>query len=88
MTKEEFEFLRAFLKSQSGLVLSEDKTYLVESRLRAIALARGPRDLGLESLAALEAIRDEEVIEPVANVSTQRHDLRIARLALTFQTRR
>jgi len=57
VTKEEFEFLRAFLKSQSGLVLSEDKTYLVESRLMPIARRRGLQGLS-ELIGVVRTKRD------------------------------
>lgn len=36
MTELEFEALRAFLKARSGLALSPDKRYLVESRLASV----------------------------------------------------
>ncbi|WP_414473366.1 CheR family methyltransferase [Microvirga sp. M2] len=36
MTELEFEVLRAFLKARSGLALSVDKRYLVESRLASV----------------------------------------------------
>ncbi|MEZ0169675.1 protein-glutamate O-methyltransferase CheR [Microvirga sp. TS319] len=36
MTELEFEVLRAFLKTRSGLALSVDKRYLVESRLASV----------------------------------------------------
>ena len=66
MTKEEFEFLRAFLKDQSGLVLSEDKTYLVESRLMPIARRRGLQGLS-ELIGVIKTMRDfalnDEVVE-------------------------
>jgi chemotaxis protein methyltransferase CheR len=48
MTPSEFDFLRNFLKTRSGLVLSNDKQYLVESRLLPIA-----RNSKLESLSVL-----------------------------------
>ncbi len=48
MTPTEFEFLKGFLKTRSGLVLSGEKQYLVESRLMPVA-----RRTGLESLSAL-----------------------------------
>lgn len=38
MTELEFEALRAFLKARSGLALSADKRYLVESRLSPICV--------------------------------------------------
>ncbi len=37
MITSEYEFLRGFLKSRSGLVLSNEKQYLVESRLVPVA---------------------------------------------------
>ncbi|MCV0429508.1 MAG: protein-glutamate O-methyltransferase CheR, partial [Roseibium sp.] len=48
MTPNEFEFLKNFLKTRSGLVLSNDKQYLVESRLLPIA-----RSSKLETLSAV-----------------------------------
>lgn len=48
MTPSEFEFLKNFLKTRSGLVLSNDKQYLVESRLLPIA-----RNSKLETLSAV-----------------------------------
>lgn len=51
MTPVEFEFLRKMLKDRSGLVLSEDKQYLVESRLQPVA-----RNAKLETLSALVGV--------------------------------
>ncbi|PVB61856.1 protein-glutamate O-methyltransferase CheR [Labrenzia sp. 011] len=48
MTPGEFEFLKNFLKTRSGLVLSNEKQYLVESRLLPIA-----RSSKLETLSAV-----------------------------------
>lgn len=48
MTPNEFEYLKKFLKDRSGLVLSNDKQYLVESRLLPIA-----RTAGMDNLSAL-----------------------------------
>lgn len=48
MTPEEFSYLAAYLKKESGLVLSENKGYLIESRLLPLA-----RDNGLDSISAL-----------------------------------
>lgn len=50
MTPDEFAWLRAMLKQRSGLVLAEDKRYLLESRLMPLA-----RKAGLASLGALVA---------------------------------
>ena len=41
MTPADYEFLRSFLKSRSGLMLSNDKQYLIESRLSPIASKQG-----------------------------------------------
>src|ERR1700741_2921972 len=48
VTPLEYDFLRRSLKERSGLVLSADKQYLVESRLLPIA-----RKAGLPNLAEL-----------------------------------
>ena len=48
MTSEQFNFLRSFLKEQSGLVLGEDKRYLLDSRLNPVA-----REFGFEDLAEM-----------------------------------
>ena len=41
MTPADFDFLRRFLKERSGLVLSDDKQYLIESRLTPVARKHG-----------------------------------------------
>ncbi len=45
MTPQEYDYLRDFLRSQSGLDLAEDKRYLVEARLGPIARRAGIADL-------------------------------------------
>lgn len=50
MNPAEYDYLRQFLKSRSGLVLSNEKQYLIESRLLPVA-----RKAGLQSIAALVA---------------------------------
>ena len=50
MTPSDYEFLKGFLKERSGLVLSDDKQYLVESRLLPIA-----RQAKLETITNLVA---------------------------------
>jgi len=53
ITPNDFEFLQSMLKQNSGLVLDQSKTYLVESRLQPIV-----REKGLPSLGALvDALR-------------------------------
>ena len=53
MTPQDFNFLRDFLRSQSGLDLADDKRYLVEARLTPIARRAGIADL----TALIHAIR-------------------------------
>ncbi|PLW75602.1 CheR family methyltransferase [Cohaesibacter celericrescens] len=48
MTPQDYSFLQGFLKEKSGLVLSNDKQYLIESRLMPIA-----RQAGLETISDL-----------------------------------
>jgi chemotaxis protein methyltransferase CheR len=50
MTPQEYAYLQSFLKQKSGLVLSNDKQYLIESRLMPIA-----RKAGLQTISDLIA---------------------------------
>jgi chemotaxis protein methyltransferase CheR len=62
VTPSDFEFLRKFLKERSGLDLSVDKQYLVESRLVPLA-----RKLGLTGIDGLVA----QIKSGVASASTE-----------------
>jgi len=53
MTAEEFAFLSNFLKIRSGLILTVDKKYLLESRLTPVARAHGKANIG----AVIEGLR-------------------------------
>ena len=46
MTPQDYDYLRKRLKERSGLVLSADKQYLVESRLLPVARKAGLASLG------------------------------------------
>ena len=46
MTELEFEYLRSFLKQRSGLALTPEKRYLVESRLTPVCRRFGLASLG------------------------------------------
>ena len=63
MSPQDFDFLKDFLKKRSGIVLSTDKLYLVESRLTPVA-----RDLGLsgidELIAQLRKSSADEALSP------------------------
>lgn len=69
MNPQEFEFLKEFLKSRSGIVLSADKLYLVESRLTPVA-----RDLGMagidELIAELRNAGDEKLKTTITDAMT------------------
>ena len=68
MRPEDFDFVSRLIKSKSGLVLSQDKTYLLESRLMPIARKRGLKDL-TELIAALRG-GDRVLIEEVVDAMT------------------
>ena len=63
MTPQQFEYLQTMLKERSGLVLGEDKRYLIESRLGPVVKKNNLKDLGalVEALkgAGKEALRGE-----------------------------
>ena len=46
MTPTEYEYLRKFLRDHSGLDLSADKQYLIESRLLPLARKAGISGIG------------------------------------------
>ncbi len=60
MTPNDYEFLRKTLKERSGLVLSDDKQYLVESRLLPVARKFGLG--GLDELVAALRLADGEAL--------------------------
>ena len=62
MTPLDYDYLRKLLKERSGLVLSADKQYLVESRLLPVA-----RKAGLASLAELVAKLKAATPTPLAS---------------------
>jgi chemotaxis protein methyltransferase CheR len=69
MTELDFEFLRAFLKARSGLALTAEKRYLVESRLGPVC-----RRLELDSLSdlvrGLKGGRDPDLENAVVEAMT------------------
>ncbi len=69
MEQGDFEFLRAFLKGQSGLILSADKGYLVESRLMPVARKRGLNGLD-ELIATVRGGKDEGLRVDVVEAMT------------------
>jgi len=69
MKSEDFDFIAAMLKERSGLVLSKDKTYLLESRLIPVARKRGLK--GLDDLVdTIRRTRPEPLICDVTEAMT------------------
>ena len=55
MTPDDFDYLRGFLKERSGLALSAEKQYLIDTRLSPVIRARG-----LDNMSALvRAVRSD-----------------------------
>jgi chemotaxis protein methyltransferase CheR len=69
VTPQDYDFLRKLLKERSGLVLSGDKEYLVESRLLPVARKMGLASL-TELVAKLRAAGAERLIVDVVEAMT------------------
>jgi chemotaxis protein methyltransferase CheR len=69
VTPSDYEFLRKLLKDRSGLVLSADKQYLVESRLLPIARKAGVNGLG-ELVQKLKTGNDRLTVDVVEAMTT------------------
>ncbi len=69
MTPLDYDYLRKCLKERSGLVLSADKQYLVESRLLPVARKAGRANLG-ELVAALKAAHEPALMTAVVEAMT------------------
>lgn len=69
MTPVDYDFLRAYLKVRSGLVLSADKQYLVESRLLPVARKAGLANLA-ELVAVLKLAQDSSLSTTVVEAMT------------------
>jgi chemotaxis protein methyltransferase CheR len=69
MKSEDFELFSTLLRQRSGLVLTPDKAYLLESRLMPIARKQGLK--GLEELAAaVRARREESLLRSITEAMT------------------
>jgi len=74
MKVEDFDFLATLLKERSGLVLTRDKAYLLETRLMPVARQRNLK--GLEELVdSLRIDRDEELENLVTEAMTTNESL-------------
>ncbi|MEY3234147.1 protein-glutamate O-methyltransferase CheR [Aquidulcibacter sp.] len=69
MKPADFEFVSTMVRERSGLVLSADKTYLVESRLAPIARKDGFASID-DLISAIRIRRDAKLIEAVVDAMT------------------
>jgi chemotaxis protein methyltransferase CheR len=69
MTPHDYDFLRRCLKEGSGLLLSSDKHYLVESRLLPLARSAGFASLA-ELVRALKSERNADLMAAVVEAMT------------------
>jgi chemotaxis protein methyltransferase CheR len=69
VTPSDYDFLRKLLKERSGLVLSADKQYLVESRLLPVARKGGINGLG-ELVQKIKSGNEKLTIEVVEAMTT------------------
>jgi chemotaxis protein methyltransferase CheR len=69
VTPADYDYLRQLLKERSGLVLSADKRYLVESRLLPVAHRAGIATLA-ELVQKLRGMKDEPLVIEVAEAMT------------------
>ena len=69
MKPEDFDLVSRFVRERSGLVLTKDKAYLLESRLMPVARRRGMKGLE-EVVAAIRTKRDESLMREVTEAMT------------------
>jgi chemotaxis protein methyltransferase CheR len=69
VTPADYDYLRKLLKERSGLVLSADKQYLVESRLLPVAHRAGMATL-VELVQKLRGVKNEPLLIAVAEAMT------------------
>ncbi|HWI26413.1 MAG TPA: protein-glutamate O-methyltransferase [Stellaceae bacterium] len=69
MTGDDFDLLCRLLKDRSGLVLTRDKAYLLESRLLPVARKRNMKSLD-ELIAALRSRAEGELVRDVVEAMT------------------
>jgi chemotaxis protein methyltransferase CheR len=69
MKPTDFDFIAAMVRERSGLVLSADKTYLIESRLAPLARRDGFPSID-ELVTAIKVRRDSNLIDSVVDAMT------------------
>ncbi len=74
MRLADFDYLAGLLKQRSGLVLTKEKAYLVESRLAPVARKHGLKDLD-ELIAAIRSGTREDILRDVTEAMTTNESL-------------
>ena len=74
MKPEDFDLLSGLLKKRSGLAISKDKTYLLESRLLPIARKRGMASLD-DLVAAVRLRHEEPLLRDITEAMTTNESL-------------
>lgn len=69
MNPQDFEFISTLIKSRSGLVLTPDKSYLLESRLMPVARKHGLKDLN-DLINTMRTRKEETLIVEVVEAMT------------------
>jgi len=69
MKPDDFDFIVQILKKRSGLVVSKDKLYLLESRLLPVARKRGIADMH-ELVASIRRFPDETLLKDITEAMT------------------
>ena len=69
MNNQDFDFITQLLKKRAGIVLTTDKTYLLESRLAPLARKEGLPSIE-DLIQVVRSHRDERLITQVVDVMT------------------
>lgn len=69
LSVQEFDFISSLVKDRSGISLSEDKMYLVESRLLPVARKAGLKDI-TELISSIKSSNDRALISEVTEAMT------------------
>lgn len=74
MNSSDFEFLSSLLYKQSGLVLTPDKGYLLETRLQPVARSHGLNSIE-QIVSTLRSRRDERLVNSITDAMTTNESL-------------
>ncbi|MEQ8442848.1 MAG: protein-glutamate O-methyltransferase [Alphaproteobacteria bacterium] len=74
MKVEDFDMLATLLKQRSGLILTKDKAYLLETRLMPVARKHGMRDLD-QMCDTIRTRKDPKVIADITEAMTTNESL-------------